>query len=85
MLTAFPTNLNERRREMAILRSVGARPLHINLLVLKPLPGLAVYCSVCCCCTWVSRARRAMCRQLRPLPALNLPTRYEWTRCSALS
>ncbi|MEO1132657.1 MAG: ABC transporter permease [Cyanobacteria bacterium J06639_1] len=29
MLTALLTSLNERRREMAILRSVGARPLHI--------------------------------------------------------
>jgi putative ABC transport system permease protein len=29
MLTAIFTSLNERRREMAILRSVGARPWHI--------------------------------------------------------
>ncbi len=34
MLTALLTSLNERRREMAILRSVGARPWHIfGLLV----------------------------------------------------
>jgi len=34
MLTAIITSLNERRREMAILRSVGARPWHIfGLLV----------------------------------------------------
>jgi putative ABC transport system permease protein len=34
MLTAILTSLNERRREMAILRSVGARPGHIfSLLV----------------------------------------------------
>ena len=34
MLTALLTSLNERRREMAILRSVGARPRHvIGLLV----------------------------------------------------
>jgi len=38
MLTAILTSLNERRREMAILRSVGARPWHIaNLLVLEAL------------------------------------------------
>ena len=30
MLTALLTSLNERRREMAILRSVGARPGHIS-------------------------------------------------------
>src|SRR5690606_17830926 len=34
MLTAILTSLAERRREMAILRSVGARPWHIaGLLV----------------------------------------------------
>jgi putative ABC transport system permease protein len=34
MLTALLTALNERRREMAILRALGARPRHIMLLVL---------------------------------------------------
>lgn len=34
MLTALLTSLNERRREMAILRSLGARPYHVfGLLV----------------------------------------------------
>ncbi len=33
MLAALLTSLNERRREMAILRSVGARPLHIFALI----------------------------------------------------
>ena len=33
MLVAIMTSLNERRREMAILRSVGARPLHIFSLI----------------------------------------------------
>ena len=36
MLTAILSSLNERRREMAILRSVGARPWHIaGLLVME--------------------------------------------------
>ena len=36
MLTTIMTGLNERRREMAILRSVGARPSHIfRLIVLE--------------------------------------------------
>ena len=36
MLTAILTSLNERRREMAILRSVGARPGHVfGLMVLE--------------------------------------------------
>jgi putative ABC transport system permease protein len=33
MLAAIMTSLNERRREMAILRSVGARPLHVFSLI----------------------------------------------------
>jgi putative ABC transport system permease protein len=33
MLTALLTSLNERRREMAILRSVGARPGHVFALI----------------------------------------------------
>ncbi len=32
MMTAILTSLNERRREMAVLRSVGARPWHIFAL-----------------------------------------------------
>ncbi|XCN74695.1 MAG: FtsX-like permease family protein [Candidatus Electrothrix aestuarii] len=34
MLTALLTSLNERRREMAILRSVGARPVHVFSLII---------------------------------------------------
>lgn len=34
MMTALLTSLNERRREMAILRSVGARPGHVFSLIL---------------------------------------------------
>lgn len=33
MLIALMTSLNERRREMAILRSVGARPIHVFSLI----------------------------------------------------
>lgn len=33
MLIALMTSLNERRREMVILRSVGARPLHVFSLI----------------------------------------------------
>ncbi|MCU7805700.1 MAG: ABC transporter permease [Candidatus Thiodiazotropha sp. (ex Lucinoma borealis)] len=47
MLTVILAGLNERRREMAILRSVGARPGHILLLVtgesvLLSLMGIAI-------------------------------------------
>ncbi|MDH5368546.1 MAG: ABC transporter permease [Gammaproteobacteria bacterium] len=42
MVTVILTSLNERRREMAILRSVGARPLHIFSLIM----GEAIYLTV---------------------------------------
>lgn len=42
MLTAILTSLNERRREMAILRSVGARPWHIFGLLLAEAFALAL-------------------------------------------
>lgn len=42
MLTAILTSLNERRREMAILRSVGARPWHIFGLLMSEAGLLAL-------------------------------------------
>jgi putative ABC transport system permease protein len=45
MLSALMTSLNERRREMAILRSVGARPAHIVTLVV----GEAVAITILAC------------------------------------
>lgn len=47
MLVALLTSLSERRREMAILRSVGARPVHVFGLILGEaafltLSGIAV-------------------------------------------
>jgi putative ABC transport system permease protein len=41
MMTALLTSLNERRREMAILRSVGARPIHVLILLLAETLFLA--------------------------------------------
>jgi putative ABC transport system permease protein len=41
MLTAILTSLNERRREMAILRSVGARPRHVFALMVLEAGTLA--------------------------------------------
>ncbi|RJG42057.1 ABC transporter permease [Motilimonas pumila] len=42
MLTTILTSLNERRREMAILRSVGARPGHIFTLLIAEAGILAI-------------------------------------------
>jgi putative ABC transport system permease protein len=45
MVTMILTTLNERRREMAILRSVGARPMTIlSLLVTEA--GVLTFCGV---------------------------------------
>jgi putative ABC transport system permease protein len=45
MLSALMTSLNERRREMAILRSVGARPFHIvSLIVGEAVAVTALAC-----------------------------------------
>lgn len=46
MLTTILTTLNERRREMAILRSVGARPAHIFGLLVSEAGILALLGSV---------------------------------------
>ncbi|MEO8007288.1 MAG: ABC transporter permease, partial [Betaproteobacteria bacterium] len=42
MLVALLTSLNERRREMAVLRSVGARPVHVFALILGEAAFLTV-------------------------------------------
>ena len=56
MLTMLLASLNERRREMAILRSVGARPAHIFglfvfeatvLTAIGALTGLVLLCVYC--------------------------------------
>jgi putative ABC transport system permease protein len=47
MQTAILTSLNERRREMAILRSVGARPQHIFALLVVEAGLLATLGIVC--------------------------------------
>lgn len=87
MLTAILTSLNERRREMAILRSVGARPWHIaGLLVLEALAlalagaalGLALlYGGIAASQGWV-QAQYGM-----YLP-LALPSAYEWSLLGAI-
>lgn len=87
MLTAILTSLNERRREMAILRSVGARPWHIaGLLVLEAfalalagvLLGLALlYLGITASQGYVQAHYGLF------LP-LNLPSSYEWRLLGAI-
>ena len=42
ILTAILTSLNERRREMAILRALGARPHHVFLLLVAEAALIAL-------------------------------------------
>ncbi len=42
MLTGLLTSLNERRREMAILRAMGARPAHIFFLLISEATALTL-------------------------------------------
>lgn len=46
ILTAILTSLNERRREMAILRALGARPVHIFALLVSEAALLAFFGAV---------------------------------------
>ena len=87
MLTAILTSLNERRREMAILRSVGARPWHIaGLLVMEALAlamagaalGLTLlYVGIAASQGWVQA-------QYGLYLPLALPTPYEWALLGAI-
>lgn len=82
MLTAILTSLNERRREMAILRSVGARPWHIaSLLVLEAfalaLAGVAF--GLALLYLGIAGAQGFVQANYGLYLALSAPTRYEWT------
>ncbi|MEO4047133.1 ABC transporter permease [Pseudomonas sp. CAU 1711] len=87
MLTAILTSLNERRREMAILRSAGARPWHIaGLLVFEAfalalagaLLGLALlYVGIAASQGWVQA-------QYGLYLPLALPSPYEWSLLGAI-
>ena len=81
MLTAILTSLNERRREMAILRSVGARPWHIaSLLVLEAfalaLAGVAF--GVALLYLGIAGSQGLVQANYGLYLALNAPSGFEW-------
>ncbi|WP_277373800.1 ABC transporter permease [Pseudomonas sp. AA-38] len=81
MLTAILTSLNERRREMAILRSVGARPWHIaSLLVLEAfalaLAGVAF--GLALLYLGIAGAQGYVQANYGLYLALSAPSSYEW-------
>lgn len=87
MLTAILTSLNERRREMAILRSVGARPWHIaGLLVLEALVlALAgVLLGVLLLYLGIAGAQGYVQANYGLYLPLNMPTAYEWRLLGAI-
>ncbi|ATH80573.1 peptide ABC transporter permease [Ectopseudomonas mendocina] len=82
MLTAILTSLNERRREMAILRSVGARPWHIaSLLVLEAfaLALAGVVLGLALLYLGIAGSQGYVQANYGLYLALSGPTRYEWT------
>lgn len=81
MLTAILTSLNERRREMAILRSVGARPWHIaSLLVLEAfaLALAGVLFGLALLYLGIALAQGHVQANYGLYLALSAPTGYEW-------
>jgi putative ABC transport system permease protein len=87
MLTAILTSLNERRREMAILRSVGARPWHIaSLLVLEAfvLALAGVLLGVLLLYLGIAGAQGYVQAHYGLYLPLNMPTAYEWRLLGAI-
>ncbi len=87
MLTAILTSLNERRREMAILRSVGARPWHIASLLIVEAFALAlagVLLGVLLLYLGIAGAQGYVQANYGLYLPLNLPTAYEWTLLGAI-
>ncbi|SDL80239.1 ABC transporter permease [Pseudomonas indica] len=87
MLTAILTSLNERRREMAILRSVGARPWHIaGLLVLEAfaLTLAGVLLGLALLYLGIALAQGYVQVQYGLYLPLAVPSRYEWALLGAI-
>lgn len=82
MLTAILTSLNERRREMAILRSVGARPWHIATLLIMEAFALAlagVVSGMVLLYVGIAAAQGYVQSNYGLFLPLSLPSEYEWT------
>jgi putative ABC transport system permease protein len=87
MLTAILTSLNERRREMAILRSVGARPWHVaSLLILEAfsLAAAGVVAGTALLYAGIAGAQGYVQANYGLYLPLSAPTPYEWTLLGAI-
>lgn len=87
MLTAILTSLNERRREMAILRSVGARPWHIgSLLILEAfsLAAAGVVLGLALLYAGIAASRDWLRTQYGLDLPMAAPSLYEWQLLGAI-
>lgn len=87
MLTAILTSLNERRREMAILRSVGARPWHVASLLIVEAFALAlagVLLGIALLYLGIALAQGPVQAYYGLYLPLALPSGYEWTLLGAI-
>ena len=81
MLIALLTSLNERRREMAVLRSVGARPAHVfGLLVGEAalLTALGVGIGIAVFYAGLSIAKPLLASRLGLFVDIGWPSPHEW-------
>ncbi len=81
MVTALLTGLNERRREMAVLRSVGARPRHVLALIVgeaTALAALGLALGVVLLYVGLFFARSFIQTRLGLFIEIGLPSPYEW-------
>ncbi|UZE95487.1 ABC transporter permease [Alkalimarinus alittae] len=81
MLTMILASLNERRREMAILRAVGARPLQIFLLMISEAGILALagaVLGVTLLFSLLAIAQPILQEEFGVLITISLLTTYEW-------
>jgi putative ABC transport system permease protein len=82
MLVALLTSLSERRREMAVLRSVGARPVHVFGLILGEAAALTtagIACGVAALYLALAVGRPWLESRLGLFLEAGWPTSHEWT------
>jgi putative ABC transport system permease protein len=87
MVTALLTGLNERRREMAVLRSVGARPRHVLTLLMGEVAALTaagIALGVALLYLGLLLARSIVQTQLGLAIEIGLPSVHEWSLLAGL-
>lgn len=87
MLTALLASLNERRREMAILRAVGARPVHIaGLLVFESalLAGVGLFFGMVFFYGVMGLLQQSLQDRYGLYLPLTWPSLYEWAILGAI-